>query len=238
MPSVQTPGECQAPGSGTPHPLQPVTCTPPATHWNSSSLHLQWGRGLASHRPLPAWQGPQRQTGMEPSLPRVMLRYQECHGYCCYCSVTKLCLTLCNPMNCSMPGPQVLHHLLELIQTHVHQIGDAIQPSHPLPPPSPPALNLSSITVLSRESALRIRQPKYWSFSFSISPSSERSELISFRMDWLDFLAVQGTLKSLLQHHSSKASILWCSAFFMVQLSHPDMSTGKTIAVTRQTFVG
>ena len=95
-----------------------------------------------------------------------------------------------------------------------------------------------SIRVFSNESVLRIRWPKYWSFSFRISPSSEYSGLISFRMDWLDFLAVQGTLKSLLQHHSSKASILQCSAFFTVQLSHPYMTTGKTIALTRQTFVG
>ena len=95
-----------------------------------------------------------------------------------------------------------------------------------------------SIRVFSNESVLHIRWPKYWSFSFSISPSNEYSELISFRMDWLDLLAVQGTLKSLLQHHSSKASILWCSAFFIVQLSHPYMTTGKTIALTRWTFVG
>ena len=95
-----------------------------------------------------------------------------------------------------------------------------------------------SIRVFSNESALHIRWPKYWSFSFNISPSNERSGLISFRMDWLDLLAVQGTLKSLLQHHSSKASILWCSAFFMVQLSHLYMTTGKTIALTRRTFVG
>ena len=94
-----------------------------------------------------------------------------------------------------------------------------------------------SIRVFSNESALRIRWPKYWSFSFSISPSNEYSGLISFRMDWLDLLAVQGTLKSLLQQHSSKASILQCSAFFIVQLSHPYMATGKTIALTRQTFV-
>ena len=94
-----------------------------------------------------------------------------------------------------------------------------------------------SITVFSNESALCIRWPKYWSFSFNISPSNEHSGLISFRMDWLDLLAVQGTLKSLLQHHSSKASVLWCSAFFTVQLSHPYMTTGKTIALTRQTFV-
>ena len=95
-----------------------------------------------------------------------------------------------------------------------------------------------SIRVFSNESTLRIRWPKYWSFSFNISPSSECSGLISFRMDWLDLLAAQGTLKSLLQYHSSKASILWCSAFFTVQLSHPYMTTGKTIALTRQTFVG
>ena len=105
---------------------------------------------------------------------------------------------------------------------------------HPLLllPPIPP-----SIRVFSNESTLRMRWPKHWSFSFSISPSKEHPELISFRMDWLDLLAVQGTLKSLLQHHSSKASILQCSAFFVVQLSHPYMTTGKTIALTRQTFV-
>ena len=96
---------------------------------------------------------------------------------------------------------------------------------------------IPSIRVFSNESALHIRWPKYWSFSFSISPSNEHSGLVSFRMDWLDLLAVQGTLKSLLQHHSSKASILWCSAFFIVQLSHPYMTTGKTIALTRWTFV-
>ena len=106
---------------------------------------------------------------------------------------------------------------------------------HPLLflPPIPP-----SIRVFSNELTLRMRWPKYWSFSFSISPSYEHPGMISFRMDWLDHLAVQGTLKSLLQHHSSKASILWCSAFFTVQLSHPYMTTGKTIALTRWTFVG
>ena len=98
-------------------------------------------------------------------------------------------------------------------------------------PPFPP-----SIRVFSNESALHVRWPKYWSFSFSIIPSKQISGLISFRMDWLDLLAVQGTLKSLLQHHSSKASILWCSAFFIVQLSHPYMTPGKTIALTRRTF--
>ena len=140
-------------------------------------------------------------------------------------------------MNCSTPGLPVHHRLPEFTQTHVHQVGYAIQPSHPLLSPSPPPSIFPNIRVFSNESALRIRWPKYWSFSLSISPSNEHPGLISFRMDWLDFLAVQGTLKSLLQHHSSKA-ILWHSAFFIVQLSHPYMTTRKTIALTRQTFVG
>ena len=141
-------------------------------------------------------------------------------------------------MNHSTPGLPVHHQLPEFTQTHVHWVGDAIQPSHPLSSPSPPAPNPHSIRVFSNESTLRMRWPKYWSFSFSISSSNEYSGLISFRMDWLDLLAVQGTLKSLLQHHSSKASILQHSAFFTVQLSHPYMTTGKTIALTRRTFVG
>ena len=123
-------------------------------------------------------------------------------------SIAQSCPTLCNPMDCSTPGFPVHHQLLELAKTHVHQVGGAIQPSHPLSSPSPPALNLPSIRVFSDESGLCIRWPKYWSFSLSISPSSEHPGLIYFRMDWLDLLAVQGTLKSLLQHHSSKASIL------------------------------
>ena len=135
-----------------------------------------------------------------------------------------------------MPGFPVHHQLPELTQTHVHWVGDTIQPSHPLSSPSPPAFNLSQHQGFSNESVLPIRWPKYW--SVSISPSNEYSGLISFRMDWLDLLAVQGTLKSLLQHHSSKASILRCSAFFIVQLSHPYMTTGKTIALTRRIFVG
>ena len=144
-------------------------------------------------------------------------------------SVTQSSPALCDPMDCSMPGLPVHHQLPEFIQTHMHWVGDAIQPSHPLSSPSPPALNLSQFRVFSSKSVLRIRCPKYWSFSFSISPSNEYSGLISFRMDWFDLLAVQGTLKSLLQLHSSKASILRRSAFFMVQLSHPYMTTGKTI---------
>ena len=111
----------------------------------------------------------------------------------------------------------------------VHRVGDAIQPFHPLLSTFPPAF--PSIRVFSNESVLRIRWPKYWSFSFNVSPSNEHPALISFRMHWLDLLAVQGTLKSLLQHHSSKSSILLCSAFFIVQLSHPYMTTGKTVAL-------
>ena len=145
---------------------------------------------------------------------------------------------LCDPMDCSTPGFPVHHQFLELAQTHVHWVSDAIQPSHPLSLPSPLPSILPSIKIFSIESVLHIRWPKDWSFSFSISPSNEYSGLISFRMDWLDLLAVQGTLKSLLQHHSSKASILWCSAFFIVQLSHPYMTTGKTIALTIWPFAG
>ena len=146
-----------------------------------------------------------------------------------FSSVPQSCPTLCNPTNRSTPGLPVHHHLLEFTQTHGHWVSDAIQPfilCHPLLflPTIPP-----SIRVFSNESTLHIRWPKYWSFSFSIIPSKEIPGLISFRMDWLDLLAVQGTLKSLLQHHSSKASILQHSAFFTVQLSHPYMTTGKTM---------
>ena len=141
-------------------------------------------------------------------------------------------------MNRSTLGLPVHYQLSEFTQTHVHWIGDAIQPSHPLSSPSFPAPIPPSIRVFSNESTLRMRWPKYWSFSFSISPSNEHPGLISFRVDWLDHLSVQGTLKSLLQHDSSKASILQCSAFFTVQLSPPYMTIGKTIALTRRTFVG
>ena len=153
-------------------------------------------------------------------------------------SVAQSSPTLCDPTNRSTPGLPVHHQLPEFTQTHVHRVSDAIQPSQPLSsllllPPIPP-----SIRVFSNESTLRMRWPKYWSFSFSIIPSKGIPGLISFSMDWLDLLAVQGTLKSLLQHHSSNASILRCSAFFTVQLSHPYMTTGKTLALTRRTFVG
>ena len=138
--------------------------------------------------------------------------------------------------DCSTSGLPVHHQLSELTQTHVHCVGmpsSHIILCHPLllsPSISP------SIRVFSYESALHIRWPKYWSFSFSISPSNEHPELSSFRIDWLDLLAVQGTLKIFIQHHISKASIFQCSALFIVHLSHPYMSTGKTIALTRKTF--
>ena len=140
-----------------------------------------------------------------------------------FSSVAQSCPTLWDPLDCSMPGLSIHHQLPEFTQTHVHWVSDAIQPSHPLSSPSPPTFNLPQHQGLFNESVLCIRWPKYWSFSFSISPSNEYSGLISFRVDWLDLLAVQGTLKSLLQHHCSKASILWCfwifdafAAFFIV----------------------
>ena len=141
-------------------------------------------------------------------------------------------------MNRSTPGLPVHHQLPEVTQTHVHRVSDAIQPSHPLSSPWTTIPIPPSIRVPSNELTLRMRWPKYWSFSFSIILSKEIPGLIYFRMDWLDLLAVQGTLKSLLQHHSSKASILQPSAFFTVQLSHPYMTTGKPIALTPWTFFG
>ena len=142
---------------------------------------------------------------------------------------------LSNPRDCSTPGIPVLHYLLEFARIHDHWVNDAIQSSSATPFSF--CLQSPSIRVFSNESALPIRWKTYWSFSFSITPSNEYSGLISFRINCLDFLAVQGTLKSLLQHHSSRASILQCSAFFIVQLSHPYLTTGKTIALTKQTFL-
>ena len=140
-----------------------------------------------------------------------------------------------NPWTAACQTFLSIYHFLELAQTHVHRVGDAIQTFHPLSSPSPPAFNLS-IRVFSNESVLCLRWPKYWNFSFSNSPSNVYSGLIFFRINWFDLLAVQGTLKRLLQHHSSKASIFLHSAFFIVLLSHPYMTTGKTIALTRWTF--
>ena len=159
------------------------------------------------------------------------------HSYS-YSSVAQSCLTLCDPMDWSMPGIPVHHQLPEFTQTHVHQVGDAIQPSHPLSAPSPPAFNLSQDQGLFKWASSSHQVAKVLEFQLQHQSLNEHSGLISFRMDWLDLLVVQGTLKSLLQHHSSKVSILRHSAFFIVQLSHPYMTTGKTIALTRWTFVG
>ena len=186
-----------------------------------------WPR-LTLNTPTPPYKGP---------IPS----YHHIGGGCC-CSVAKSCPTLCNPMNCNKPGFPVLHYLPKFAQVHVHRVGDGVlMPSSHLVLCCPLLLLPSifaSLRVFTSESALCIRWPKYWSFNFSISPSNEYSGLISFRINWFDLLAVQGILKSLLQHHSSKVWILWHSAFLIVQLSHPCMASGKTIALTIQTFVG
>ena len=158
--------------------------------------------------------------------------------YAQFSSVAQSCLTLCDPMDCSTPGLPVHHQLLEFTQTHVNWVSDSIKPSHPLSSPSPPAPHTSQHQGLFQWVSSSHQVAKVLGFSFSISPSNEYSGLISFRIDWLALPAVQGTLKSLLQHHSSKASILQCSTFFIGQLSHPYMTTGKTIALTRQAFDG
>ena len=158
--------------------------------------------------------------------------YSICFVVSNYSTVDKLC-----PHGPQQPGFPVLHYLPEFTQTHVHLVGDAMQPSHPLPTPfSSYAQPFSSHWVFSSESALQARWPKNWSVTFGVSPFSEYSVLISFRLDWFDLIAVQGTLKSLLQRHSSKAPILRHSVFFMVQLSYLYMTTRKTIALTMWTF--
>ena len=145
--------------------------------------------------------------------------YLACHPFLLltqFSSVIQLCPTLCDPRNCRMPGLPVYHQLLESTQTHVHRVGDATQPSHPLSSPSPPALNLSQHQGLFKWVSSSHQVAEVLEFRFNISPINEHPGLISLMMDWLDLQAVQGTLKSLLQHHSSKASILWCSASFIV----------------------
>ena len=160
---------------------------------------------LATHSSIIAWRIPGQRSlaGYSPTVQ--------------FSLVAQSCLTLCNPMGCSMPGLPVHHQLPELTQSHVHWVGDAIQPSHPLSSPSPPAFSLSQQQGRFKWVSSSHQVAKVLEFSFNISPSNEYSGLISFRMDWLDLLAVQGTLKSLLQHHSPNASIVQCSAFFIVQ---------------------
>ena len=170
-------------------------------------------------------------TSLHFTSPHSSLKSPGYTIHCC-CSVTKSCPTLCDPMDCRTPGSPVLHYLLEFAQIHVHWVSDAIWLSHPLLPSPTFDFNLSQYQgffqwVGSLYQAL-------WSFSFSIRLSNEYLGLIYFRIDWFDLLAIQGTLNSLLQHHNSKVSILQCSPFFMVQFSHPYMTTGKTTALTRQ----
>ena len=153
-----------------------------------------------------------------------------------FSSVTQSCPTVCHPRECRTPGFPVHHQLLELAQTHVHWVSDTIQPSLPLAFPSPPAFNLSEMRVFSN-GRLFTQVAKVLELHLQINPSSEYSGLISFRIDWFGLFAVQGILKSLLQHHSSKASVLWHSDFFMVQFSHPCMITGKTIVLNIWTLV-
>ena len=191
-----------------------------------------------SKRPLVPWLRLQSAVILEPRksveiLPEGKLQANIFDEYCCYFSVAQSYLTLCDPMDCSTPGLPVHHQLQPFIQTHVHRVGDAIQPSHPLVPFSSFSLESFPASGSFPMSQLCIEWSKCWSFNLSISPSNEHSGLISFRMAWLDLLAVQGTLRSLLQHHSSKAPVLQHSAFFMVQLSHLYVTPGKTIALTR-----
>ena len=174
-------------------------------------------------------------------------QFQSCCHHCHWLAllpsvqfslVTELCPTLYDLVDCSMTGIPVHHQLLELAQTHVHRVCDAIPPSHPLSSPSPPALNLSQHQGLFQCVSSSHQVAKVLELQLQHQSFQWIFRTISFRMDWLDLLAVQGTLKSLLQHRSSKASILWCSAFFIVQLSHPYKTTGKAIALTIQTFAG
>ena len=195
-----------------------------------------WPHGLGATRLLCPWNFPGKNTGVGGQA--LLKGIISCLYLIQFSSVSQSCPTLCNPMNRSTPGLPVHHQLLEFTQTHVYWVSDAIQPSHPLLSPSSSAFNLSQHQGLFKWVSSSHQWPKYWSFSFNISPYNEHPGLISFRMDWLDLLAIQGTLKSLLQHHSWKALILQHSAFFIVQLSHPYMTTGKTIALTRRTFVG
>ena len=156
----------------------------------------------------------------------------------CCCSITQSSLTLCDLMDCTIPGFPILHHLPELAQTHAHWVGDIIQPSHPLSSPSPPAINLSHHQGLFQWVGSSHQVTKVLELQFQHQSFHECSGLINFRVHWFDVLAIQETLKSLLQYNSSKASILQHSAFFIVQLSRSYMTTGKTIALTIQTFIG
>ena len=194
--------------------------------------HKCWGAGVVGQ-----WGGGTRRKFKRQKSTISATPYGKWRIKNCCCSVTKLCLTLWDPMDCTTPGFPVLHYLLVIAQIHVQWVDDAVQSAHPLSPPSPAVFNLSQHQGLFQWVGSLHQWPKYWSFSFNISPSNEYSGW--FPLGWTGLISLQSKgLSSLLQHHSLKASILWCSAFFMVQLSHLYMTTGKTIALTRQTFVG
>ena len=161
----------------------------------------------------------------------------QINNWAFYCSVAQSCWTLCYPKDCSMPGFPVLHYLPEFAQIHVHWVEDAIQPTHLLSPPSPPALHLSQHQGLFQWVNSSHEVARVLEFQLQHQSFQWICRVDFFRIDWFDLLVVQGTLKSLLQHHSSKASILKHSAFFMVQLSHPYMKSRKTIVLTIQTFL-
>ena len=167
----------------------------------------------------------------------IFVSYQYYYESVQFSLVAQSCPTLCDAMDCSMPGFPVHHQLPEFNQTRVHWVGEAIQPSHPLQSPSLPTFNLSQHQGLFKWVSSLHQVAKGLEFQLQHQFFQWTPRTVSFRMDWLNLFAVQGTLKSLLQHHSSKASILQCSAFFIVQLSHPYMTTGKTTALTRQTFL-
>ena len=192
---------------------------------------------LQPHGPYPArllhpWDFPGKNTGVGCHC---LLRITSLSVQ--FSLVSQLCLTLCDPMNCSKPGLPVHHQLLEFTQTHIHWVSDAIQPSNPLSSPSPLAFNLSWNRGLFQWVGSSHQVAKILEFQIQHQSFQWILGLISFRMDWLDLLPVQRTLKSLHEHHSSKTLILWRSGFYTVQLPHPYLTTGKTIALTKRTFV-
>ena len=197
-------------------------------------------KGITTHSSTLVWRIPwTEESGGLPTMrsQRVRHDWSNLARTVQFSSVSQSCLSLCAPRDCSMPGFPVHHQFLELVQTHFHQVGGAIQPAYPLSSPSPPFFNVSQYQGLFQWVSSSYQVAKYWNFSFSISPSNEYAGLISFKIDCFDLLSVKGALRSLLQHHSLKVSIFRCSTFFIVQLSHPYMTTGKTIALTIQTFV-
>ena len=208
----------------------------PVDDFSGGSLGNMHSIPQTFHHPCTSWGGEGAQTPLSRHPRAQDLQTSPPGKNCCY-SVAKLCLTLCCLLDCRLPGLPVLHCLLEFGQTHVLWVSDAIQPSHPLSPPSPPVFNLSQHQGLFQWVSSLHQLVKVLEIQLQHQSFHEYSGLIAFRMDWMDLLAVQGTLKSLLQHQNSKISILQCSVFFMVQLSHTYITTGKIISWTIHTFV-